>query len=316
MLAFSTCWNNSRHTDGESMIDEIIEMGFDTIELSHGMTVAKYPGVQDAFKKGKFRCAGVHNYFPAPVEVMIDAPDAFEFTHKRLSDRKRAYDLTLRTLEVAAEFEARYVVLHMGSVPMKSAKWTKRLTQMVKDGQQLSPEYAKAKLDFVKKRESLHQPHYDRAIEALTLIAEKAQEVGVPVAIESRSRYEDVPDEREMVMLQEHFADNPWVGYWHDFGHVQLKNNLGLLNHEQWLTKMKDYLIGCHIHDVYWPDRDHRVTLTGEIDYQPLLAMFRDDMPITWELSPTRKKEDIIAAAHVFRQAFPRFCRDGHLQPA
>ena len=49
MLAFSTCWNNSRHTDGEEMIDEILELGFDTLELSHGMTVAKLPGIKKAF---------------------------------------------------------------------------------------------------------------------------------------------------------------------------------------------------------------------------------------------------------------------------
>ena len=35
MLAFSTCWNNARHTDGEHMINEILELGFDTMELSH-----------------------------------------------------------------------------------------------------------------------------------------------------------------------------------------------------------------------------------------------------------------------------------------
>ena len=45
MLSFSTCWNNARHTDGEEMIDEILELGFDTLELSHGMTVAKLPGI-------------------------------------------------------------------------------------------------------------------------------------------------------------------------------------------------------------------------------------------------------------------------------
>ena len=27
MLSFSTCWNNSRHHDGEEMIDEIVELG-------------------------------------------------------------------------------------------------------------------------------------------------------------------------------------------------------------------------------------------------------------------------------------------------
>jgi hypothetical protein len=40
MPAFSTCWNSYRHTDGEPMIEEIVDLGFDRIELSHGMTIA------------------------------------------------------------------------------------------------------------------------------------------------------------------------------------------------------------------------------------------------------------------------------------
>ena len=47
MLAFSTCWNNSRHTDGEAMIEEIVDLGFSHIELSHGMTIAKLPLAKD-----------------------------------------------------------------------------------------------------------------------------------------------------------------------------------------------------------------------------------------------------------------------------
>jgi len=46
MLAFSTCWNNSRHTDGEAMIEEIVGLGFAHIELSHGMTISKLPGIR------------------------------------------------------------------------------------------------------------------------------------------------------------------------------------------------------------------------------------------------------------------------------
>ena len=52
MLAFSTCWNNSRHHDGEAMIDEIIELGFNCIELSHGMTITKLPGIKQAYQAG------------------------------------------------------------------------------------------------------------------------------------------------------------------------------------------------------------------------------------------------------------------------
>lgn len=305
MLSFSTCWNNSRHSEGDEMIDEILELGFDTIELSHGMTISKLPGIKKAYQEGKFCCSGVHNYFPSPVEVMIDAPDAYEFTSHRPHERARAMDLTMRTLELAAEFKAQYLVMHMGSVPMPASKWSNRLTSMCKEGKQLDPSFAKAKVNFVRKREKISPLYYQRAIEALEQLSEKAAELKIPLAVESRSHYEDVPSENEMVRLQEHFKDNQWVGYWHDFGHVQLKHNLGLLDHDQWLAKMAPFLIGCHVHDVYWPDRDHRVPLTGELDFKKLLRHIDSSKPFVWELSRSREAEQIKEALQVWKVAFP-----------
>lgn len=305
MLAFSTCWNNSRHTEGGPMIDEIVELGFSHIELSHGMTIAKLPGIRKAFEGGRFTCCGVHNYFPAPVEVMIDAPDAYEFTSHRPADRQRAMDMTLRTLDIAAEFKAHYLVLHMGSVPMNPAKWTKALTEMTGSGQAHDPDYVKRKLAFVRKRESLGPRYYERAITALERIAARAAEVGVKLAVESRSRFEDMPTEREMIALQRHFADNPWVGYWHDFGHVQLKHNLGLLDHRQWLETISPNLIGGHLHDVEWPARDHRVPLTGTLNYEELLPFFPNDCPLVWELSPSRDAGQIRDRLARWKECFP-----------
>ncbi len=290
------------------MIDEILDLGFRNIELSHGMTIAKLPGIRKAYQAGKFRCSGVHNYFPSPVEVMIDAPDAYEFTSHREWDRKRAIDMSLQTLELAAEFKANYLVLHMGSVPMKPAKYTKRLTAMVEEGKQLDPEYHEAKIDFIKKREKIAPLYFGRAIDALEQLVTKAEEYGVILAVESRSRYEDVPSEREMLHLQNHFKDNPWIGYWHDFGHVQLKHNLGLLDHIDWLRQISPHIIGAHIHDVEWPARDHRVPFTGTLDYKTLLPFFPPGCPIIWELSPTRKTEEIKQALQVWYQLFPDRC--------
>lgn len=287
------------------MIEEIVDLGFSHIELSHGMTVAKLPGIRQAFQRGIFTCSGVHNYFPAPVEVMIDAPDAYEYTSHRAFDRQRAMDMTLRTLEIAAEFRAEYLVLHMGSVPLSSKKFTKPLTAMVTAGESHSPEYIKAKIAFVKKREKVGPLYFHRAIEALETIAAKAAEYSVKLAVESRSRFEDMPTEREMIALQDHFADNPWVGYWHDFGHVQLKHNLGLLDHTEWLEKISPRLIGGHVHDVQWPARDHRVPFSGTLDYGPLLKFFPTNCPLVWELSPTREAEEIRSALIHWKSEFP-----------
>lgn len=305
MLAFSSCWNNSRHTDGESMIEEIVELGFSHIELSHGMTIAKLPGIRKAFQRGIFTCSGVHNFFPSPVEVMIDAPDAYEFTSHRAFDRQRAMEMTLKTLDLAAEFGARYLVLHMGSVPLNPKKWTKPLTAMVGDGRSHDPEFVKTKIALVKNREKIGPLYFHRAIEALDQIAGHAGEVGVKLAIESRSRFEDMPTEREMLALQAHFADHPWIGYWHDFGHVQLKHNLGLLDHHEWLAAISPHLIGGHVHDVEWPARDHRVPFGGTLEYAKLLKFFPPGCPLVWELSPAREAEEIKAAHAKWRDLFP-----------
>jgi sugar phosphate isomerase/epimerase len=68
---------------------------------------------------------------------------------------------------------------------------------------------------------------------------------------------------------------------------------------------MAPYLIGAHLHDVQWPKRDHRVPFTGELPYDDLLKHFKPEMPFTWELSPSRKTEQILPAAQVWRKKYP-----------
>ena len=107
-----------RHTDGRAMVREIAEMGFDTVEVSHGLRLPLLPGIQEAVNHGEIRVCGVHNFCPSPVEVVVDAPDCYEFTSDLKLDRERAVSMTLKTLETAADLSAEYVVLHLGSIPM------------------------------------------------------------------------------------------------------------------------------------------------------------------------------------------------------
>ncbi|CAN5262963.1 hypothetical protein BH23VER1_BH23VER1_05920 [soil metagenome] len=303
MLAFSTCWNSSRHSDGETLVDEILGLGFDTIEVSHGLKVSLLPGIQAAHAAGKVRIAGVHNFCPSPVELMIDAPDAYEFTSHRAYDRERALSLTFRTIEMASQLDAKYVVLHMGSVPIP--RFTHDLEDLVADGKLHSREFVALKLKAIQNREKKAALYLRRAREALGQIAECAAEHQVKVAVESRSHYEQVPSEREMGALLDSVAPSPWVGYWHDFGHVQRKANLSLLDHAQWLRKMAPRLVGCHLHDVIWPDRDHRVPFQGTVDFDTLIPILPIGCPVVWEISPSRRSRDIAAALVRWRQEFP-----------
>lgn len=116
MLAFSTNWNAGRHHDGESIVREILELGFHEIELGHGLSVSQLHGIRGAFAKGGFKVLSVHNFCPMPIEVFTDNPDCYEFSSHRPEERERAVRLTRQTMETAVEFGARFVVLHLGRI--------------------------------------------------------------------------------------------------------------------------------------------------------------------------------------------------------
>lgn len=301
-VCFSTCWNGSRHRHGEDLVREILDLGFDTIEVSHGMKVSLLPGIRKMVEQGEVKVCGLHNFCPSPVEVSIDAPDCYEFTDMRSYVRERAQKLTLQTIDFAAELGGKYVVLHMGSVSMP--KLTERLEEMARRGHLNSRAYVEQKHAFIKKRERLGPHYFRRAIDALARLADHAAERGVTLAIESRSHYEQVPSEREMVTLLDHFEDHPGVGYWHDFGHVQRKHNLALLDHTQWLGRMLPHLVGCHVHDVEWPERDHRVPFHGDMELARLLGMVSHELPLVWELSLSRRRVHIRRAKEIWDEIF------------
>lgn len=308
MIVFSTCWNSSRHSNGDEMIEEILALGFDSVELSHGLKLSLLPGVLKLVNEGRVRVAGVHNFFPAPIDVSVDAPDCVEFTSFRKEERDRALKLSLKSIEEAARIGATYVVLHLGSVvTLNRRKGTSILEKMAVSGRLPSDEYRDFKNDFVKKRRAYGALYLDRARLALHELATKAAELGIKLGIEARSHYEQVPDEEEMQVLMQEFAENDFVGYWHDFGHIQRKHNLLLLNHEQVLSNMSPSIIGAHVNDVRWPMADHRSPFYGgDVDFACLMPLLPKDIPLVWELSGSRDAEEIKSSLALWKEKFPQ----------
>lgn len=293
MLSLSTCWNSHRHTDGRSIAAEAREMGFQRVEISHGTSVALLPGLLQAVEAGEIAVSSLHNFCPSPVEVMMDAPDVYELTSARAWERERAISLTKKTIEMAARFRVDRIVLHMGTTRMRAL--TRRLEELVLRGAIYSRKYTEVKLDLVRQRAKAGPPAMALARDALHQLLPVAEQHRVALAIETRSHFEQVPDEIEMLALLDEFADTPWLGAWHDFGHVQRKANLGLLDHEAHLRAIAPRLLGCHVHDVTWPAKDHRVPFTGGgVDFDKLLPLVPATVPLVWELSPSQRKRDII----------------------
>jgi sugar phosphate isomerase/epimerase len=301
MLSFSTCWNSARHTDGGAMIQEILDLGFENVELSHGVRVSLIGGIQAYHQEGKARITSLHNFCPLPLEVQGSSPDCYEFTSHRPYDQRRALKLTTQTIDFAQRLGAGYVVLHLGRVLMPSV--TRQLARLAKDGKMLSREFVRLKIAAVKEREKKGPLYLKRAKDCLMPIVEHAAKRGINLGIEGRFGYEEIPGEREMVALLDEI-NAPHVGYWHDFGHIQVKENLLFLDHYEWLKTIRHRLFGCHLHDCIWPSTDHRVPGAGAIDYDRLLSLLPENCLFVWELNPRNKAEDIQAGLARWKERF------------
>lgn len=283
------------------MLQEIVDLGFDAVELSHGIRVSLVGGIQQFVEKGGVRVSSLHNFCPLPLEVQGSSPDCYEFTSHRPFDRQRAVKLTCQTIDFAQRLGAGLVVLHLGRVNMRPV--TQKLAQLAKSGQMLSREFVRLKVAAVQEREAKAPGYLQRVKDCLQRIVEHAANRNINLGIESRFGYEELPTEREVPGLLDEI-NAPHVGYWHDFGHIQVKNNLRFVDHYEWLRSIRHRLFGCHLHDTQWPNVDHRVPFAGGIEYDRLIPLLPEQCLFVWELSPRMKAEDIQAAHARWRERF------------
>lgn len=301
MLSFSTCWNSSRHTDGDVMLREITELGFDQVELGHGIRISLMPGIQKMYDAGEVKFTSLHNFCPLPVEVMHASPDCYLLSTSHTRERDRAIKQTFQTIDFAARLGAPFVVLHLGEIPMGPI--TDSLIKLTKEGKLLTREFVQKKLDAVKKREEMAGPYIERVRAALKPIAEYAKEKKIRLGLEGRRGYEEIPSEREFPALFDEL-DPAVCGYWHDLGHIQIKENLFLLNHEDWLKQMTSRTFGCHVQDCIWPAQDHQVPFAGDVDLKRLVPLLPRDCTMVWELSPRKTAVEIRRGLEKWKETF------------
>ena len=287
------------------MIQEILDLGFQNIELGHGIRLSLVDGILKMHEKGLVKISSLHNFCPLPVEITRASPDCYQISAASQSERERAIRHTFQTIDFAKRVGAKFVVMHLGSVPIDD--YTTKLVKMAEVGMMMTKQFVRTKLEAVKARESNQANPFQRAKESLRRITDYAGEKGIKLGVESRHSYEEIPSETEMLEVLAEFLP-PTVGYWHDFGHVQVKHNLSFLDHVSWMQKVANRLIGCHLHDTKWPGRDHMAPFTGDVEYEKLLPLLPPDMLFVFEMSPRRTPEEITTSLAKWKERFPTWC--------
>ncbi len=279
------------------MLREIRSLGFEYAELSHGIRISLLPGILEAVEAGEIKISSLHNFCPLPMGVNHAAPNIFKFSSDDRREQENAWRHSVKTIETAARVKAPAVVLHLGSIDMKD--YTDRLLEMVQKGLKDSPKYAALREDVLEKLEDKKQPFAERSSAMLDRLSGVAAQHGIVLGVENRQALEEIPVDSDLEMLLLEFR-RPTVGYWHDCGHAQIKENLGFLEHRAHLEAMGPRLLGFHIHDVIFPGRDHAEPGTGCVNFAALTPVIKPEQIKVFELSPRLSSEQAAAGvAHV-----------------
>lgn len=283
------------------MLKEIVDLGFKNVELGHGVRISLMEGVVKAVERGLCNISSLHNFCPLPVEITRASPDCYKFSSPDQRERERAIRHTFQTIDFAERLGAKFVVLHLGRTSIDD--YTDKLVRYAEVGMINSREFMRTRDECIRRREREALPYFNRAKDSLRRVIDHAAAKGIRLGVESRHSFEEIPHENEMLDVLDEFEE-PTVGYWHDFGHVQVKHNLGYLDHIEWMEQVAPRLIGCHLHDTQWPGRDHMPPFTGNVDYDSLIPLLPPNTLFVFEMSPRRTEEEIMTGRELWVRRF------------
>jgi sugar phosphate isomerase/epimerase len=300
IVALSTCWCSPRHQDGYAMLREIADLGFEWVELSHGIRIPLVPGVLRAVEEGMIQVASCHNFCPLPTGISSAAPNLYLPSAADPRERDQWLRHTRRTLDFAHQVRARKVVLHLGSVEFSWLNPVRKLERYAEAhaGAGLAADPAFVRLrdkTLAKVRERL-PPYWENVKQGLNEILPYAGLKGVVLGFENREKVEELPLDADHPELIRAIAPSKSGGYWHDTGHARIKERLGLLEHRDHLAKNAASLIGFHLHDVDADGRDHQPVGTGQIDFAMVSEFWRPEHTLVIELSPRLTPDEVRAS--------------------
>ena len=236
-----------------------------------GLRLDLVPGVLKCVQDRSITVHSVHNYCPVPVGAPFPHPEIFTLSSLDRRTRESAIEHTGRTIQFAAEAGASVVVMHGGNVEMRN--WTADLRQL------------------------------DHLYHGLEMLLPVLQKSNVRLAIEIVPQWEGIPTESEMAGIATRFGD-PHIAYWHDMGHGQIRQNLGLISHLRWVEKLLPWLAGVHIHDVAEPLVDHLMPPMGTIDFARFRFLSERDIVRVLEPSSQLSAEQVKEGIETIRRVW------------
>jgi sugar phosphate isomerase/epimerase len=284
------------------MVKEMVGLGFKRIELSHGVRLSLVPGILQALEEGIVEISSVHNFCPLPGSVQHAAPNLYQPSAMDGREQNLWHRYSIQTLDFALKVGADRIVMHSGRVSFFFFSAEGRLDKWI-DASEISAHELTDSQAFLKRRDKAMRAIRRAAKKTIPRIREnyknllpEVEQRGLKLCLENREGMQEMPLDADHDDFLASLEAPEHAVYWHDVGHAQIKQQLGLLNHREHLEKMAPRLAGFHLHDVTESGRDHQVPGTGTIDFQMISEFVRPEHTLVLELNPRLTSEEVAAA--------------------
>jgi len=260
-ISLSTMWAKGRFSHMVEFVAKAKELGFTHIEANTSVS----PRMLSELLKTAVRISSIHAPCPAVLSSRGIPISSLSLSSLDEGERTEAVSFTKKTIDLAANVEARAIVLHMGEVPI-DLSLQDRLYKLCNEGRTQTEEYKLAKEALISQR-ILHVPPYlDAARKSLHELSKYSQQKGIMLGLETRFHPNEIPNTEEMAELLNGVPQSV-VGYWHDVGHAEVQQQLGFSLHEEWLSRFQDRMVGIHLHDIHGIS-DHHAPGKGNMNWE------------------------------------------------
>lgn len=272
MLAISTYWF-SEDESVDAWLQKIKSYGFDAVELGYRTTQEQLDEFEIYLKKHSISVSSLHNFCPSPNDSETERHPS---NHYRLSsvdeaERLKAVEWTNKTIDTAKRLGAGVVVIHAGTMDFEDIR-APRLFDLLLKGKTQSDEFKTERERILQARQYHRAPHIKALEKSLKAVTDYAKKNKIKIGLETRYYPIEMPNFDEVGYFLKMFGSEV-MGYWHDVGHAQMNEKLGITNHEDFLKAYQDRLIGVHLHGIEGR-RDHMAPFTGDMDLAKLMPYF------------------------------------------
>jgi sugar phosphate isomerase/epimerase len=301
----STAWMQPGHRSLAEFFDAARELGFDAFELNH--RISEEMVREAALPPGEI--PSVHA--PCPTnprtrDAQLSSPDKEE--------RAQAVQATTASIQLAEQIGAQAVVIHAGRVTVNSTLDTE-LRALYNQGRKSDSRFADLKAELAAERARHAGRHVDAVRWSLERLAGTADSAGVKLGLENPFFYYEIPLPDEADQLLEEFAGP--LAFWLDIGHTYVLEELGFVDHGEWLSGFGKQEIGVHLHDVRvvreqphpgGPTisnaglRDHVTPNSGVVDFAEVLRYAPAQAIFTCEFDAHNSPDEVKAGLAYLRE--------------